>query len=183
VSFTPGEGVPGPFANCVPTAFTVTSQFNVLGVSVSGSAFAGADIPKDEYWGPVTVNGSGGSSCAAASGEIGSLTVSAFGVNPLSPNATQTFECDGANGTTTLAGGYDRAGSAVLVQLSGFCSIDSLPVGHVEFDAQIQFTPDGSSTGPTPSIPPTFQQLLALATGGQVSSAAFAGTYEVKPIP
>jgi hypothetical protein len=104
---------------CQPTAFTVSGGSQLLVVSVTSVTTTGVY----QYNGPVSISGSGSSTCEdAAEALSGSMTLAMSSVNGV----------DGLS-CPSLAGAYVRAGLATLVEWQGTCTLQGLsfPVSFI----------------------------------------------------
>ena len=144
VAFTNTGGVPVATAPCRGTTFTLSGRATgiVLNTVLSGHA------------GDITLSGGGGSTCENAGTAAGtSLTINAIGVGPT-----------GSRVSCSLAGSFVRVAAAVLVDVSGSCSVNYHPAGRVRFLAEVVFTPtvgDGITSN--------------------IRAASFAGAFSVIP--
>ena len=95
---------------CRSTAFTVSGGSQLLVVSVTSADSTGVF----SYPGPVSISGSGSSTCEDASQALaGSMTLALT-----SP--------DGSFACPSLAGAYIRAGLGVLLEWQGTCTLDGM---------------------------------------------------------
>src|SRR5207244_4449154 len=141
VSFS--RPIPAAGDPCGQTSFTLSGT----------SAASVISFAQAEFTGPVSITGSGGSSCESAGTGSGSLQLSAHGL--------------GVTGTTIdcpqLSGSYFRAGTDVTATVSGLCTLNGTETDSLTLDAKVQFVPsDGGAAQP-------------------VSSADFHGAFAVSP--
>ncbi len=145
VGFAAGQGVPLPTAGCNSTSWSFGNG--------TGGAIA-AKLPGQEYTGPITASGGGGSSCAFATNESGTLAINANG--DIAPGE---FAC-------SAGGQYLRLATHVLVIVTGSCSVANNPASGVWFVANAEFVPV------VPQTPPQ---------GVQVGTAAFTASFVIYP--
>jgi len=129
ISFAPNMGV--PLTGCNATSWS-------MGLGTGGTVTA--QLPGQQYTGPITASGGGGSSCAFASQEGGNLSVVA---NQLS-TAVGDFYC-------SVGGSYLRLATHVLVFVQGNCRVTAAtstnPVWFIANAEFLPLTPQTSSSG------------------------------------
>jgi hypothetical protein len=119
---------------CQPTAFAVSGGSQLLVVSVTSAADTGVY----DYAGPVSITGTGSSTCEDASEALsGSLSVSLA-----SPTGSSDISC------ASLAGAYLRIGVTEVLELQGTCVLQGLsfPVSFISTVAYEPLIGDGVLT-------------------------------------
>ncbi len=143
VSFA-APGVPKTGDPCAATSFSLSGSSEAFAINTVITGYAG----------PVTLTGSGSSTCESTSAASGLLTLTASGTGPTG----STVQC------TSLTGGYTRVATDVIAQLGGTCVVNNYPA-RVTFVFRGQFVPTGVGAGVTTSI----------------RTATFAGGFAVAP--
>ncbi len=130
VSFA-APGVPKTGDPCAPTSFSLSGSSEAFAINTVITGYAG----------PITLTGSGSSSCESTSAASGLLALTASGTGPTG----STVQC------TNLTGGYTRVATDVVAQLGGTCVVNNY-AAPVSFVFRGEFAPTGVGAGVTTSI-------------------------------
>jgi hypothetical protein len=136
-SFDYSGGVPS--SSCAPTSFQV---------SATSASFSQFITVLDGYVGPLTISGSGASSCETALNGSGTLQLSVSGRGP----TDSTLQC------AQLTGSYSRSDGALSATVSGTCVDNNFPTKET-FTLGGAIEPAGLASDSSP-VTETFQGAL-----------------------